>query len=133
MRLTASLAVFSLSILAACGGPADGTRPQVNHDPGQAFAFEEDMDEVAAIPPAPAPDFEPTRLKGMSTDRVVKALGRPTFTRSDAPAEIWQYRAKACTLDLFVYDGTINHYAVRSQTYINDRDCLNAFLVKPAG
>lgn len=130
MRLTALLAAFPILILAACGGPADGTRPQVGHDPGQAFNFEEGSDEVAAIQPAPSPDFEPTRLKGMSAESVVKALGRPAFTRSDSPAEIWQYRAKACTLDLFVYDGTISHYAVRSPTYINDRDCLNAFLVK---
>ncbi len=63
-----------------------------------------------AQPPTPAPSSadlinDPQRFKGMSMDAVIALLGRPSFQRHDADAEIWQYYgpASACVLDLFVY------------------------------
>ena len=42
-------------------------------------------------------------LAGMTPDQVIGLLGPPRFKRRDNPAEIWQYRNKACALDLFLY------------------------------
>ncbi len=39
----------------------------------------------------------------MTPDQVIGLLGPPRFKRRDNPAEIWQYRNKACALDLFLY------------------------------
>lgn len=71
---------------------------------------------------------EPARLKGLNPLQVRSVLGRPVFTRRDAPAEIWQYRARACTLDLFLYDEgggqTVAHYAMRGSQPINESACF---------
>jgi len=63
-----------------------------------------------AVPPASplnSADLinDPQRFKGMSLDAVTALLGRPSFQRRDADAEIWQYYgpSSACVLDLFVY------------------------------
>ncbi|HIN20574.1 MAG TPA: hypothetical protein EYM71_01745 [Rhodospirillales bacterium] len=42
-------------------------------------------------------------LAGMPLDQVIGLLGPPRFKRRDNPAEIWQYRNKACALGLFLY------------------------------
>lgn len=123
MRLPALISLLGLLSLSACGGHADGAPPQIVHDPSGAFDFEPEPEvETAAIPKAPA--LEAAALKGMSAASLTEILGRPAFTRRDAPAEIWQYRVKACTLDLFLYDGTVSHHAVRSQSPVAERDCL---------
>ena len=44
-------------------------------------------------------------FKGQKTASVVSVIGRPDFVRKDGPAQIWQYRSRACILDLFVYGG----------------------------
>ena len=50
----------------------------------------------------------------MTPDQVIGLLGTPQFKRRDNPAEIWQYRNKACALDLFLYRaGTGASYTVR--------------------
>lgn len=46
---------------------------------------------------------DPQQLLGLSADSVQKALGNPSLVRRDGSAEIWQYRADACVLDLFLY------------------------------
>ena len=35
--------------------------------------------------------------------RTDRNLGAPEFVRRDGPAQIWQYRAENCVLDLFLY------------------------------
>lgn len=42
-------------------------------------------------------------FKGQKPDTLVSVIGRPDFVRRDGPAQIWQYRSRACILDLFVY------------------------------
>ena len=81
---------------------------------------------------APATDLgsinEPSRLKGLTPVQVQQVLGQPGFLRQDAPAEIWQYRGRACILDLYIYDQgngrTVDHWAVRSPARLNDADCF---------
>jgi hypothetical protein len=40
---------------------------------------------------------------GLSGQEVMARLGRPNWTRRERPAEVWQYEAGACTLDLYLY------------------------------
>lgn len=39
----------------------------------------------------------------MDQQALGKLLGPPQFRRTDAPAELWRYRAGRCILDLFLY------------------------------
>lgn len=85
-----------------------------------------DGDQLAALPGGLS---EPSRLKGLNTLQVKSVLGRPGFTRRDAPAEIWQYRGRACTLDLFLYDDdghqVVTHYAMRGTQPLDERGCID--------
>ena len=56
--------------------------------------------EVAALPPELS---SPDRLKGMKGREIVGLLGPPDLIRHDEPAEVWQYVAQGCVLDLFLY------------------------------
>ena len=72
-------------------------------------------------------------LKGLTSIEVEAMLGRPSFTRRDKPAEIWQYRNNVCILDLFLYPeatgAAVAHYAVRSTQQASEDTCLHSFQV----
>ncbi len=54
--------------------------------------------------------FSPDEFVGFSPERVLPILGAPDFVRRDGTAQIWQYRATNCVLDLFLYkNGTETH------------------------
>lgn len=65
--------------------------------------------EGEARPPAgssiavPAVRFNSDEFVGYSPERVLPILGAPDFVRRDGTAQIWQYRATNCILDLFLY------------------------------
>jgi hypothetical protein len=63
--------------------------------------------------------FDPEEFVGYSPDRVLPVLGAPDFVRRDGKAQIWQYRATNCILDLFLYQaGTgsqVKHAELRSR------------------
>lgn len=84
-------------------------------------------------PPQPPRVYpEPSVLDGLSAEKVEALLGQPGFKRRDEPAEIWQYRVGACTLDLFMYqapDGQpwrVQHFETRAKEgqSITPKDCL---------
>ena len=93
--------------LSACGltetpPPAPGTTtppPSVSPPalrPGPVLA--------AKLRSAPKREYPAlSTLAGMTLDQVIGLLGPPRFKRRDNSAEIWQYRNKACALDLFLY------------------------------
>ena len=107
--------ILALLALSACGltetpPPAPGTTtaptlglttppPSVSPPaprPGPALA--------AKLRSAPKREYPAlSTLAGMTPDQVIGLLGPPRFKRRDNPAEIWQYRNKACALDLFLY------------------------------
>ena len=127
-RLSIALGLLPVLALAACGGaPAQHPVTQFPAHPPATV-------ETAVLPPLAGPVDEPARLKGLSGAQVVQVLGIPGFRRRDNPAEIWQYRARACTLDLFLYDGEggprVAHFAVRSPSGLSDRDCFDEVLGK---
>jgi hypothetical protein len=61
--------------------------------------------------------YSPDEFVGYSPERVLPILGAPDFVRRDGTAQIWQYRATNCVLDLFIYkndDGThVKHAEIR--------------------
>ena len=56
---------------------------------------------VSCATPAPQARLASEQLKGMKQADIVSLLGEPDFRRSEPPAELWQYRAADCVLDLF--------------------------------
>ncbi len=78
---------------------------------------------------APAPP-RADELVGLAPAAVAAYLGPPGFKRRDDPAEIWQYAAGSCFLDLFFYkrgDGfTVTHFEARGKSVVkvSADDCL---------
>ncbi len=89
---------------------------------------------LAVSPPKVYPP--PSHLSGLYREQVIGLLGTPGFERKDDPALIWQYRTKACALDLFLYragNGTpyrVRHFEARSRgkEAISARDCFVSLL-----
>jgi hypothetical protein len=91
---------FSLSVLlglAACVADAP-----TSDKPASSPAFA----GLASPTSAPsAPTAKPAdRFHGMKRTDIARLLGRPDLLRRDGDAEIWQYRAGGCILDIFLYD-----------------------------
>jgi hypothetical protein len=70
--------------------------------------------QTAAIPSAvspPAPSAappgadSPRKLAGFDRAAVQALLGAPSLQRPEGKAELWQYRAANCVLDVFFYTG----------------------------
>ena len=89
-----------------------------------------------SVPLAPKVYPPPSHLSGLYGEQVIGLLGSPGFKRKDDPALIWQYRTKACALDLFLYrtgDGSpyrVRHFEARSRgkEAISARDCFVSLL-----
>lgn len=146
-RVLAGLALLSLA--AACvdaGDVADAPAAPVAAAPAAAPATEPARAaESSGAPQVAALDTDPKQLVGMDRAGLAGLLGTPGFTRHDAPAELWQYRHKSCTLDLYLYSDTagpadapkVRHYDVRDRkgkNSISARKCLSALLkARPPG
>ena len=91
---------------------------------------------------APAP-ADVSALVGRDARAVAELLGPPRLKRRDPPAELWQYRAGPCILDLFLYAGKdggaarVAHIEIRAfndaplsgragNAEINRAECLRA-------
>jgi hypothetical protein len=61
---------------------------------------------TAAALSSAAPDIAPdlNKLAGLKPAEVLSMLGKPDLKRTEPPAELWQYRAADCVLNLFFYD-----------------------------
>ena len=90
----------------------------------------------STVPLAPKIYPPPSHLAGLYGEQVIGLLGSPGFKRKDDPALIWQYRTKACALDLFLYragDETpyrVRHFEARSRgkEAVSARDCFVSLL-----
>jgi hypothetical protein len=100
-------------LLGACAEipPPGASRP----DSGRAATA-----SAPASPAGPADILAETgALVGRDAREVVELLGEPGLKRRDPPAEMWQYRAGPCVLDLFLYADkgsalTVAHAEVRT-------------------
>ncbi|MEX2200041.1 MAG: hypothetical protein WD711_01500 [Dongiaceae bacterium] len=55
---------------------------------------------VAPVEPPPLPEA----IIGLDRDGLTDELGKPVFLMRAQAAEIWQYRADGCVLDLYLYE-----------------------------
>lgn len=63
--------------------------------------------------------FDPEEYVGYAPERLLPLLGAPDFVRRDGGAQVWQYRAEHCVLDLFLYgkgnDSRVKHVELRKR------------------
>lgn len=103
-RLLKTLSVATLLLLSACAGQTQsaGSSTSVRSGP---------------------PKVPFAELRNMTADTLAGALGKPEFTRRDAPAQLWRYRGQTCVLDLFLYADANGIYRV---AHIESRDATAA-------
>ncbi|SEH27721.1 hypothetical protein [Magnetospirillum fulvum] len=130
----AALAGLALLVSACAEGPS---RPSGGGGDGR-------LDRSTTVPESGAAG-RPTssvleQLKGLSTAEIERRFGPPAFRRADPPAEMWQYRTRLCSLDLFLYrqpnkSVTVSHAAVRGPTGapVGEPECLKAVQSARAG
>ncbi len=161
-RIAKALGGFAvLFALAACG---TSPQPAATGEPPQAAAARHPDITVEPLPPSPAAappvpvappapmpkqtavlapepkpipvDDNPKQLFGLSGKRVAALLGPANFVRRDGTAEVWQYRAAECVLDVFLYrrDATLSvaHVDLRQRRAATQppRRCFAGLLVK---
>lgn len=96
---------------------------------------------VASLPTPPSePELPPVpdvqAFMNKTGTEIAGVFGEPGFVRRDPPAEMWQYRAAECTLDLFLYDDgygdyRLAHFDFRGATYTDAaRDACLRDIVK---
>lgn len=89
---------------------------------------------LAAVPPPQEINDDPAQFLGLDGHRVAARLGPASFVRRDGPAEVWQYRAEACVLDLYLYKEngglTVAHVDLRKRpaATLPARRCFAALL-----
>jgi hypothetical protein len=71
---------------------------------------------------APAADYDPDRLVGLSEADAMSLLGPPVEKSDSPPSRVWTYRSQTCDVKLFFYP-EVGGTTYRTLTYeINDRD-----------
>ncbi len=109
--------------------PFDSTTPN-----GPAMPY----NGMAALQPVTPPrvNEDPQQLMGLDRATLGEKLGKPTLIRRDGDAEVWQYRADRCVLDLFLYgmNKKVEHIDLRNRGDEGDgsedsvSDCFNGML-----
>lgn len=85
--------IMAAGFLAACAAPAIPTATPIT----QAQSA-----PIQAAPAAlPVPGLQD--LTGLHQSDILAMLGRPDLKRDEPPAQLWQYRAADCILNLFFY------------------------------
>ena len=146
-RLLVYKAALSLAIILGVSGCQTTEQP---HKPDPETRFIKTVPKAKTAPQSiSAPKtqqalIEPKRifpkintLQDLAAKDVHTLLGKPSFKRTDGPAEIWQYRVATCTLDLFLYENldtserNVAHYEIRLQQDhpSSERDCFE-FVIK---
>ena len=92
-----------LAVLAACATVTRGTATNSGAAaPSSQSGPVEWSDRLSPPPRGLASD--PKRFIGANPDFLLAELGKPFALRKEAPAEVWQYRAEECVLDIFLYE-----------------------------
>lgn len=121
----------------AAGGPPPPPPPPVPFDSGDDYT-PLPYNGMAALPPdgedpLPLVNDNPLQLMGMDRESLTVMLGKPALVRRDGEAEVWQYRADRCVLDLFLYgvEKKVEHVDLRDRGEGNAasvRDCFVGML-----
>jgi len=108
-------AIMAIGLLPVACGPA---HLRTQSAPG--------ADTAQSVPDAQTAGFTPTagNLLGANPTKLEQWLGKPGVVRLDDPAQVWQYRAQGCVVDVYLYpssDGmAVSHAEARSQKYTGD-------------
>ncbi|MGH6881953.1 MAG: hypothetical protein ACREFM_13650 [Hypericibacter sp.] len=76
---------------------------------------------ATATAPAATGNTQSKDLMGMGPDELQHLFGHPQLVRNETGAEVWQYRAQACVLDLYLYPQESAGTPLRV-TYLEARD-----------
>ncbi|HEX3971386.1 MAG TPA: hypothetical protein VHX19_08680 [Stellaceae bacterium] len=88
-RAVAIAAAFAIAgALSACAAPEASTTARITPSFAPSESIKPDIKDLAGLAPAD----------------VLSILGKPDLKRTEPPAELWQYRAADCVLNLFFYD-----------------------------
>lgn len=81
---------------------------------------------MAALPTG---DSDPQQLMGLDHTALNEKLGKPALIRRDGNAEVWQYRADRCVLDLFLYGVAkrVEHIDLRNRGDGSEGSVRNCF------
>lgn len=107
-QLTAdSLAEPTLETAAALSAVEPSAAPPtaVLQEP-PSVAIELERDGKAVPPRKIVVANDPRRFIGAKPDFLLEELGQPSSLRKEAPAEVWQYRAEQCVLDIVLYEAS---------------------------
>jgi hypothetical protein len=76
---------------------------------------------MATLPPV---NDDPRQLMGLDRESLNEMLGEPALVRRDGDAEVWQYRADRCVLDLFLYGANkkVEHVDLRDRGDAGSKD-----------
>lgn len=112
-RKAAALA-FALALLGACTTTGQNTSgANGTAGLGEASAPSQEQKTARAVL------YDPEEFIGYGPQRLLPIMGAPDFVRRDGPAQIWQYRAENCVLDLFLYgkndDSQVRHVELRER------------------
>jgi hypothetical protein len=101
-------AVALAALVSACAAPSPGG-PTMGRDGTSA------MSPSNLQSPSHPPDIKD--LAGLKPAEIVSILGQPDLKRDEPPAELWQYRAADCVLNLFFYDNAGNERLTHAEAW----------------
>lgn len=103
--LCAALSVLSGCITLGDEAPAvaEPAAPKASETRAEQGSPDTEVARAIAAPRVEYPNVD--TLNGLSSENIEMLLGTPHFRRRDKPAELWQYRARDCVIDLFFYPG----------------------------
>lgn len=104
-RTPATVAASSAPSAAASTSVAsDPTSPAgATASPGATVAAAQPAALEASPAPADSRAVDGKDMVGLSPDELQRLLGQPQMVRDETGAEVWQYHAQACVLDLYLY------------------------------
>ena len=105
--------IFAALAVVACGTPQPAqvtasaqAAPKIDTPEFDTPKF--DTPEKVVVPDPSAEIYPaPNLTTGLNRQLLITLLGEPGFMRRDGPAEIWQYKTLACTLDVFLYKDAV--------------------------
>jgi hypothetical protein len=93
-RRAGTVLIAALGLLGAC------TAQQASPEIAMPVPVVQTPSVVASPDPPPLPEA----IIGLDRDGLTDELGKPVFLMRAQAAEIWQYRAENCVLDLYLYE-----------------------------
>jgi hypothetical protein len=100
-------AVAVTALLSACASPSPG---------GAGTAMTAPVSVPGTLHSLARPP-EIKDLAGLKPADVLSVLGQPDLKRDEPPAELWQYRAADCVLNLFFYDDAGGYHITHAEAW----------------